>query len=232
MGACVTALERRSEPERLTVVAMTIREFSWLNEVRVRVAYGEYPERPPDVVFLLLLGGPDLEGKPLDDDAVVAELEPLTWAEDGGTRYQVPYDLDVRKAHFSWGADGASASVLLYLANQLTSGVVGALAGAAAMKALGGIRKTLQPTTRADEFLSTRDELAEYGEWCIRAAYDQWLPDDVVLALVEEASADDEWSGLFRDGTGTEYGVTLRPMDGHPYRVRVSRRTPDAAPIV
>lgn len=203
---------------------MSIPEFSWLDEVRIRVAYGAYPQQPPEVVFLLILGDPDLGGKPLADDEVVGQLEALTWAEERGTRYQVPYDLDVRKAHFSWGADGASASVLLYLANQLASGAIGALVGAAAMKTLGGIRTALQSTSRSDQFLNTREELTEYGEWCIRAAYDSWIPDDVSLTLVEESAADDEWTGRYRDGSGATYGVTLRPADGHPYRVRVTRR--------
>lgn len=199
-------------------------EFSWLTELRIQVAYGTYPGEPPDEVFLLATGSPQLDGEPWDDDGFVAELETLTWAEsDTKHRYQLPYDLSVRKGHFSWGADGATGEILMYIANSLGSGGMGAVGGAAAMAALDKLRAKVGARKDEASPLQTRDELAEHGEACIRQAFRDWLPDREELTLVEESSVEDEWSASFRDTSGNEYAVTLRPGEGHPYRVRISR---------
>jgi len=200
-------------------------EFSWLTELDVRVAYGDYPNQPPNEVFLLLVDSPALQGRPWDDDAFVAELEPLLWAESPeGTRYQVPYELSVRKGHFSWGADGATAGLFLYIAHHLVEGGLGAAGGAAAMTALKRLRDRVGRGQRDERFLRTREELESYGRWSIQSAYRDWMLDDEPLALVGESSSDDEWTGTFRDRADNEYSVTLRPMEGAPYRVHISRR--------
>jgi hypothetical protein len=200
-------------------------EFSWLTELEIQIAYGDYPDAPPHEVFLLQVVSPDLKGRPWDDDAVVAELEPLTWVESGnGSPHQLPYELSVRKGHFSWGADGATAGLSLYIAQHLIEGGLGAAGGAAVMMALKRVRDRVRPRTTAESFLRTPAELAEYGRWSVSAAYRQWLPEDDPLPLVEEQWAEDEWTGTFQDDTGNEYTVTLRPREGQPYRVRISRR--------
>lgn len=200
-------------------------EFSRLTELEVRVAYGEYPDKPPNDVFLLSVGSPDLQGRPWDDDAFVAELEPLIWAKsDDGKRYQVPYELSVRKGHFSWGADGATAGLTLYIAQHLIAGGLGAVGGAAVMAALKRLKSQVRSTEGDERFLRTRKELQSYGRWSIQSAYRDWMADDEPLPLVAETASDEEWTGTFRDGAGNEYGVTLQPFEGAPFRVRVSRR--------
>ena len=200
-------------------------EFSWLTELDVRVAYGDYPDKPPNEVFLLLVGSPDLQGRPWDDDDFVAELEPLVWANSAdGTRYQVPYELSVRKGHFSWGADGATAGIFLYIAQHLIEGGLGAAAGTAVMAALKRLKNKVRSGEGEDRFLRTREELQSYGRWSVQSAYRDWIADEEPLPFVAETSSDEEWTGTFRDGAGNEYGVTLQPLEGAPFRVRVSRR--------
>lgn len=202
-------------------------EFSWLTELEVRVAYGDYPNQPPNEVFLLLIDSPDLQGRPWDDNGFVAEIEPLVWAESpDGTRYQVPYELSVRKGHFSWGADGATAGLFLYIAQHLVEGGLGVAGGAAAMAALKRLKHRVGRGERDERFLRTREELESYGRWSIQSAYRDWLQDDEPLALVSESLSDDEWTGTFRDEADNEYCVMLRPMEGAPYRVRISRTEP------
>lgn len=46
----------------------------------------------------------------------------------------------------------------------------------------------------------------------------------MTLTLIEEDRASTEWTGWFHDPEGHEFGVTLRPLDGRPYRVRVAHR--------
>ena len=100
-------------------------DFSWLDELHVKVAYGPYPGEAPEVVYLLTVGGPDFGGHTGDDDACVAELHHLVETGSGDMRYEVPYDLAVRKTHFSWGADAASAEILLCIADHLAGGALG-----------------------------------------------------------------------------------------------------------
>lgn len=201
------------------------REFSWLNELNVQVAYGDYPDAAPSEVFVLRVEDPQLEGLPWDDDAFVTELEPLTWAQsEDGMRYQVPYELSVRKGHFSWGADGATAGLFLYIAQHFTEGSLGAVGGAATLAALKRLKDKLPGKDGEERFLSTRDELEEYGRWSVQAAYREWIADDEELPLLRESLTDDEWTGTFRDGAGNHYDVTLRPSEGRPYRVQIGRR--------
>src|SRR5680860_316819 len=111
-----------------------VEEFSWLDELHVKVAYGPYPGEAPDVVYLLSLGSPDLGGRAWDDDAFVAELRHLVEAGSGNRRYEVPYDLSVRKGHFSWGADGASAEIFMYIADHLAGGALDGVVGWSTVK--------------------------------------------------------------------------------------------------
>lgn len=200
-------------------------DFSWLDELHVKVAYGPYPGEAPEVVYLLTVGGPDFGGHTWDDDACVAELHHLVETGSGDMRYEVPYDLAVRKTHFSWGADAASAEILLYIADHLAGGALDGVVGWAAVEALGRVRELVRPSSEGT-FSDRIENLVSYGEWSVRAAFSEWLTDETALTLIEEDRAAGEWTGWFRDPEGYEFGVTLRPVEGHPYRVRVARRAP------
>lgn len=114
--------------------------------------------------------------------------------------------------------------MLLYIAQHLTEGGLGAAGGAATLTALKRLKDKVRPRDGDERFLRTREELEAYGSWSVHSAYRDWLEDNQELPLVAETSADDEWTGTFRDEAGNEYTVTLQPSEGAPYRVRISRR--------
>lgn len=188
-------------------------------EVHIKVAYGPLPSEKPDVVYLLSL---DFGDHAWDDNAWVAELRHLVKADPGDGK-RVPYDLSVRKSYLSWGADSASAEIFLYIADHFVGGALEGAAGWAAVKTLGNLRR-LAGLSRTETFTEPVKNLVSYGEWHVCAAYG--LSDGTTLELIEEGQASDEWTGWFRDPEGYEYGVTLCPSEGHPYRVRVARRAP------
>lgn len=195
-------------------------EFSWLTELQVRVAVGPYPNQAPEEVYFFTVGDPDLGGEPWHDDLFVSELEALTWPGRG--KYQLPYELAVRKGHSSWGADGATAAILLYIANHAASGGIGAVTGAAIMRTLGRLRDRVRPEGD-DRLVQTPQELAEYGRWAVSAAFADWLPDDSGIEMVGEARTAKTWTGTFRDASGNTYEVTLGVLDGNPHVVHIGR---------
>jgi len=199
-------------------------EFSRLDEINVRVAYGEQPGTAPQEVFDLVLSAPDLGGRPWDDDDFVAELEPLVWASKKRSLYdRKSYTLDVKKGHGSWGADGAAAEIVLYIANHAAGGLIDAGTVALVLKVLRTLRAKVGETNTAST--QTPDEIAEFATWRIQVAFRDWLEPGTALTLVEEIrDVGGMWTGAFADAEGNRYAIEVHFLEGVPYATRVTRR--------
>ena len=200
-------------------------EFSWLNEISVRVAYGELPDRPPAEVFSLLLSDPDLGKRPWDDDAFVAELEPLLWQGKSRDMYdRNSYTLDVKKAHGSWGADGAAGEILLYIANHAAGGLVDAGVVALVLRVFRELKAKVGDSRQVS--VRTPEEVAEFARWRIQVAFRDWLAHDTELKLTGEVrDVKGVWTGSFIDADGNTYGIDIHLVDGSTYATRVTRKT-------
>lgn len=154
-------------------------EFSWLNDVEVRVAFGEYPEVPPDEVFAISISGPSVpDGGTWREEPYLALLDPVTYGE--GAEHREPYNLEVRKTHFSWGADGAGAEILIYIANQAAGGAIGAATMAAlkvAFDKLGAM------ATHVDDQVDL-DRARDVALWRVCSAYPAVARDALVPRVV------------------------------------------------
>lgn len=197
-------------------------EFSFLNQVDVRVTSVESPDAEPDEVFEIVVEGPVIaKGEPWSEAPYLKALDPITF-HDGQARRA--YVLDVRKSHYSWGVDGAGASIVIAIAGLAASGIVGNAAWdalVAGFKVIGSMGRD------ADHRSMERDEAVQRARWRVATAYDTVTVADLQHVGESHDREHDRWTIELQTQDGTRFSVVLGLIDGLPYTSRISRRAPD-----
>ena len=193
-------------------------EFWRLDEVEIQVSFGSHPTAPPDEVFSISIGNPKInEGEPWDDAFFLRALTPILHAEYGQNPRS--YVLDVKKNHFSWGADGSGATILMYIAGQVSAGAIGAATALAIEKAfrtLGGL------AGQADQVLS-REEAVERAKWKVRAAYQSVDYETLICVGEDHHRSTNVWVIALDDSKDDHYRVEISMLEGLPVTTRISR---------
>jgi hypothetical protein len=200
-------------------------EISGVDRLTFTVAYGPMPEDPPTLVYSLSIDGPDLRDRGFDDRAPLSDLLKLAYVASGEEGVPAPYDLREKKGITSWGADGGSIEVLLYVADHALDGAIGYAVGKATEAVFGRLLKRYGSTPdQKAPFSQTRHELQERARWTIEAQYSDEVKDAQNLDLLDELVEPTKWWGKFANDSGVEFEVTLEAIDGHPSRTQLRRR--------
>lgn len=196
------------------------REFSYINEVVVRITSIDFPDNEPGEILEILVHDPAIErGEAWSDASYLEALEPVTWEE--GAEGPRPYVLDVSKSHFSWGADGAGATIVLAIANLAVEGVVSAASWAAVVSAF---KKISQMGRHVDSRSLEREEAIGHAQWRVQAAYKSVNEGDLTLVGEAHDVENGTWTIDFKTPEGVQFRVVLGVIEGLPYTSRISRR--------
>ena len=193
-------------------------EFWRLDAVNIQISFGSYPDAPPNEVFSISIGNPKInEGEPWNDAYFLKALTPILYAESGES--PVPYVLDVQKGHTSWGADGSGASILMYIANHATDGVIGAATGLAIEKAF----RTLGALSGHPDQILSREEAVERAKWKVSAAYKSVDSETLICVGEDQQRSTNVWVIALDDSKGNHYRVEISVLEGLPLTTRISR---------
>lgn len=146
-------------------------------------------------------------------------LAPITYGSPGE---RLPYDLEVRKGHFSWGASASSAIILLYVANLAAAGAIGTLTQLAIKKAFGSLGRL---TTYTEPTLD-REEAVFQAKWKVAVSYDNVEKDELTLRSDEHVVDDNTWVIDLCGADGSLYQVEIGMEDGLPHTTRIRRTAP------
>jgi len=184
-----------------------------IDQVRIQVGYRSRPDGPAYEHFLLDLA-PSESVDPLDEDVVLAALEPVLYA---GSDAPLHYSLHHHRSHTSWGASPGELEIGLLVTT-----------GHGAMRAA-----TAEGVTRAfSELLSLAG--LEPGDSIDRATALQAArrsvatayavdPDTLSISAEEHRHADNAWAVGVRAAAGVEYDVLVGIVGGFSTAVQVRR---------
>jgi hypothetical protein len=192
-----------------------------MNQVSVRIAFVDAPDAPADIVVELEVSDPAIaQGQAWSEVPYLEALDPVS-LEGSGPAHK-PYVLDVKKTHFSWGADGAGASIVLAVANAAVNGVIGAATWSALVAAF---RSLNQLSSYDTDVPFERDEAIARARWRIQAAYDGANADDLRLTGETHDIEHERWTLEFvtPGEPRTRYTVELGVIEGLPATTRISR---------
>lgn len=199
------------------------RYFPVVGEVEVSVRYGPMPEAPADVayVFTYVPAAPP-EGQEWSEKEVLTALDDLLRGEGG---YRTSYDLNVRKNHFSWGAEGINAFIELYIATPAADALIGALT-------LGAIQKVYQRMTVSDRDTEPRayQEWAGHARYRVASQFPHVEPDSLQLIGDAELFDPTGWQFTFIDPHGVVYIVKLLDQNGG-YLTSIERQAPGGSAL-
>ena len=196
-----------------------LRHFRSVGEVEVSVRYGPMPEAPADVAYVFTFEPPRLpDGQEWTENETLAALDDLLRDEDG---YPTSFDLNVRKNHFSWGAEGINAFVELYIATPAAEALVGAMT----LKAIEKAYRRLADSTRRSEERTYRD-WGEHARYRVVSQFAQLDGDSLDLIGDAELLNPSGWQFTFRDPDAVVYIVKLLD-EGSGYLTSIERIAPE-----
>lgn len=185
--------------------------------VRVQVGYRVGPESPARQQFLLDLPVPEADddhGPDIDDQRVLAALEPVLYVGSGPPRH---YSLHRHRWHTSWGASPGALEIglLVTVGTRISnlseaSTVVVSRAFRDLLDAAGPPRPT--PTPREAAVLRARRSVA--------TAF-SLDPDALFLSAEQHHRAESSWALRLRTASGEDYDVCVGFVDGYAGSVRV-----------
>jgi hypothetical protein len=189
--------------------------------LRVQVGYRAGPEGPVHQQFLLDLPVPEaapVDGEPLDEARVLAALDPVVKADNGGPRH---YSLHAHRWHTTWGQSPGALEIGILV----TAGTATAAASEAWRDAVSrGFRELMAlagppepaPTPREAAILRARRSVAS------SYALD---PDELSPSAEEHHAAENSWTVALRAAGGEGYDVVVGLVDGYAGSVRVRHRS-------
>lgn len=182
----------------------------YLDEVELRLAFGEHPNQPPEEVWQYRVVAP----AGWSERDFLRRLEEMLKDPTG-----LPFEYEVRTSRTvsSWGADTAALTIVAYITLRAIDTLVG-------LGVEGGIRGLIEllRSKQADEWRPVdRDTILNWAKARAAEAYD--VEDDTLRLTAEEQRPDeDSWEFVFED-EGNRYTVAMGVVEGVPYSSRVRR---------
>jgi hypothetical protein len=193
-------------------------EFWRLDEVDIQISFGSHPAAPPGEVFSISIGNPKInEGESWNDAYFLKALTPILYSESG--QHPDPYVLDVKKNHFSWGADGSGATILMYIASRVTDGAIGAATALAIEKAF----RTLGGLSGHPARVLSREEAVESAKRRVSTAYKSVDSETLICVGEDQQRTTNVWVIALDDSKGNHYRVEISMLEGLPLTTRISR---------
>jgi hypothetical protein len=201
--------------------------FSYVDRVVIVVRFVPMPGEAPSSAYRLEFDAPHSATGAFDFHALATEVRQLAWEESPDEGVPLPYVLDANESEYSWGADSGSAQIVMELAQQVTTGAVQAVVGAATLSLLAQLSERFGRSPDGTlPFNSDSKELEQYARWAIESHYEEVVSDGQALRVLEVTEETGYWKGSFADNYGRTYKVTLVSVEGDPRRSAVTRREP------
>jgi hypothetical protein len=188
--------------------------------VRVQVGYRAGPEGPVHQQFLLDLPvAEEANGdrEPLDEARVLAALEPVVYAGNGGPRH---YSLHAHRWHTTWGQSPGALEIGLLV----TAGTSTAAASEAWLASVTrGFRDLMDVVGRPEPATTTRESALLRARRGVASSYGL-EPEDLSPSAEEHHAAENSWTVALRTAGGEGYDVVVGLVDGYAGSVRVRHR--------
>ncbi len=195
--------------------------FGRVHLVRVQVGYRAGPEGPVHQQFLLDLPVPEEaagDREPLDESDVLAALEPVVHAGNGGARH---YSLHVHRWHTTWGQSPGALEIGLLV----TAGTATAAASEAWLDSVTrGFRALMDVVGRPEATPTPREAAILRARRGVATSYGL-DPDALSPSAEEHHAAENSWTVALRAGGGEGYDVVVGLVDGYAGSVRVRHRS-------
>lgn len=179
-------------------------------DVDVVVNFGEYPELPPTESYSFVIDSPVADrDRGWDYEAFVSEIVSVVAAEPEG--HLRPYSSEVKKSDFSWGAEGSSAQVAIYVAEIIRDGIVANLAWESVRSAY---RRVVAHGRTPDLFEVSREDGAAMAVRRVLMVYPATSRSQLTVIGEQEGGPDNPWTYTIRDVEGHHYEVQFLMVDG------------------
>jgi hypothetical protein len=195
------------------------RQFEYLDQLTITIAYGALPDAA-DQVFTISTHPVLAPGERWDEASYIDLLLPILAQED--SPHPPSHFLTVRKSQTAWGASAAGADILLYICNNATTGVIGALAWKGITEAFQEISK--RSTFTNGEKPMTLEQAVARAKLRVVTAYTDVSSETLTVIRQEELTQENSWVIRLRSPKAT-FEVELGVVKGIPSTTRIKRST-------
>jgi hypothetical protein len=197
-------------------------EFRYLDQVNVEISFIETPIEVSSVKYCLEIPNPAIpEGEIWNEDAWISELNPLIQGKL--ETHPRPYILDVKKNHYSWGADSAQASIFLAIA---TNAVIGVSVSAITPAIISTFRALSAKGLDSSEGKYSREEAVSRAKWLIESKYGELNFEDLTVIGETMHKGGVRWEISLRSTDGKQlFEVEIGFIDGIPGATKIARKS-------
>jgi hypothetical protein len=188
-------------------------ELNWLNDRVIEIRFVAAPEDEAPEAIWTIRQGPTEVGM---GEVLVQELVDSLY-ENADVEPPPPYVVDVERTHYEWGAEGATETIILWLADVALSGLT--------FEALKlAFKRVIEKATTSGlpGHPVTRREAEERARWAISSDYG--VP-DIELRITETTEVPGmSWDFRF-EAAGATYEASIGIDEGFPVVTRLLARS-------